>query len=78
MFRTSMIHTQERLQAVCCKFGMCYLRTTRYVQMLGGYRKNFLLQPHNIWKNFFLQPPNIWTYRVVRKLPHTRFATYSL
>ena len=22
MFRTSMVHAQERLQAVCCKFGM--------------------------------------------------------
>ena len=22
MFRTSMAHPQERLQAVCCKFGM--------------------------------------------------------
>ena len=27
---------------------------------------------------FFLQPHNIWTYRVLRKLPHTKFATYSL
>ena len=49
MFRTTIIHLQERLQAVCCKFGM-----------------------------FFLQQQNIWTYRVVGKIPHTKFATYSL
>ena len=24
MFRTSIVHPQERLQAVCCKFGMWY------------------------------------------------------
>ena len=32
--------------------------------------------PHQ--EQFFLQPHNIWTYRVVRKLPHTKFVTYSL
>ena len=29
-------------------------------------------------KKFFLQPHNIWPYRVVHKLPRTKFATYSL
>ena len=24
MFRTSLVHSQERLQAVCCEFGMWY------------------------------------------------------
>ena len=24
MFRTSMVHPQERLEVVCCKFGMWY------------------------------------------------------
>ena len=42
MFRTSIVHPQERFQAVCCKFGMWHrnLRTTRYVQMLCGCRKD--------------------------------------
>ena len=31
-FRTSMVHLQERLQDVCCKFGMCW--NIHYVYMI--------------------------------------------
>ena len=48
------------------------LSTIRYVQLLCGCRKNFLSPL------LFLQPHNNWMYRVVRKIPYTKFATYSL
>ena len=59
MFRTSIVHPQERFQAVCYKFGMWYF----------AY---YSIRPD------VMQPHIIWTYRVVRKIPHTKFATYSL
>ena len=36
-----------------------------------------MLRTSMVHPSFFLQPHNIWTYRVVRKIPHTKFATCS-
>ena len=36
MFRTSLVHSQERLQAYAANLVCGILRTTRYVQMLCG------------------------------------------
>ena len=57
MFRTSMVHPQERfVQAVCCEFGMWYFA---YYSIRTDVMRST-------------------TYRIVRKIPHTKFATYSL
>ena len=42
MFRTSMVHPQERLKLYVADLVCGNLRTTRYVQMLCGCK------PHNI------------------------------
>ena len=65
MFRTSMVHPQERFQAVCCRPGMWYF----------AY---YSIRPDVMRLKEELQPHNIRTYRVVRKIPHTKFAIYSL
>ena len=38
----------------------------------------FKLYVANLVCGNFTREHNIWTYRAVRKLPHTEFATYSL
>ena len=69
MFRTSPVHHQERfVQPV---FADWYVVIRVLLDTSSHYKV--------VWRTvFFIQPHNIWTYRVVRKILHTKFATYSL